>query len=169
MSFNPATEQYIKVLLKLKAGDLGLLRLHAGQGIDQSLDAFDLFSGLWWPLRQKSPKAPRREVAWLIAKLFAFRPLPQSADDMLARQIAKCRPVSSPSKERFAEKFDRLLTLPLSAIEPDLQWALGLIESHGLKLDWAQLTDDLSLWERESTRCKWASQFLSIDERSLTC
>ena len=46
-----ATEQFIGVLTDLKTGELGLLRVHAGQGLDESVVGFDLFSGLWWPLR----------------------------------------------------------------------------------------------------------------------
>lgn len=160
-----ATEQYIDVLARLKAGDLGVLRLHAGKGIDESVDGFDLFAGIWWPLRQRSQRTPRREVAWLIAKLYAFRSLPQSPGDTLARQLRKCQ-LKSPSKERFVQRFDRMLSLPLSTIEPALQWALDLIDSNDLKLDWVKLTDELSIWERESTRKKWASQFLQLDERN---
>ena len=58
-----ATEQYIEVLTHLKSGDLGLLRTHSGQGLDETVGGFDLFAGLWWPLRQKNERAPRREVA----------------------------------------------------------------------------------------------------------
>jgi len=72
------TEQYIEYLTRMKAGELGLLRQHAGQGLDETVDGFDLFAGLWWPLRAKSERTPRREVAWLIAKLYAFRPIPRS-------------------------------------------------------------------------------------------
>ena len=53
-----------------------------------------------------------------------------------------------------------MLALPLTKIEPALRWALDLIAKKGLKLDWVELTDDLSLWERESTRLKWAEEFL---------
>jgi hypothetical protein len=65
-----ATEQYIDVLTRLKTGELGLLRTHAGQGLDESVDGFDLFSGLWWPLRRKNERAPRRPVAWLIVPVY---------------------------------------------------------------------------------------------------
>ena len=68
-----ATEQFIDVLKTLKAGDRKLLRTHAGLGLDQSVQGFDLFAGIWWPLRQNSSKAPRREVAWLVAKIHRLR------------------------------------------------------------------------------------------------
>lgn len=165
------TEQYINNLAKLKAGELGLLRTHAGQGLDETVDGFDLFSGLWWPLRKKNEKAPRRAVAWLIAKLYAFRPIPpsQSPDETLARQLGRCRPVKDSEKGRFTQRFDRMLTLPLGKIEPDMRWALELLSSKGLKLDWIKLTDDLSFWERESTRLKWAEDFLKSLEGGKSC
>ena len=154
---------------RLKSGELGLLRTHAGQGLDESVEGFDLFAGLWWPLRQKNERAPRREVAWLIAKLYAFRPIPQSPGDTLARQLRQCQPNMDPAKKRFRQRFDRMLTLPIDRIEPALQWALGRIASSIGQLDWVRLTDDLSIWERETTRLRWAEQYLKTDERVRTC
>lgn len=155
-----ATEQYIEYLTRMKSGELGLLRQHAGQGLDETVDGFDLFAGLWWPLRAKSERTPRREVAWLIAKLYACRPIPQAPGEMLAGQLSRCQPNKGPEKERFTQKFDRMLTQPLGKIEPDLRWALALLASKNLKLDWVKLTNDLSIWERESKRLEWANQFL---------
>lgn len=164
-----ATEQYIDVLTRLKKGELSLLRTHAGQGLDESVDGFDLFSGLWWPLRQKNERAPRREVAWLIAKLYAFCPILQSSGDTLARQLRKRQPTEERERKRCRQKFDEMLLLPLDQVEPALRWALDLVASRDLKLDWVKLTDDLSIWERESTRLKWAEQFLGTDERGQSC
>lgn len=155
-----ATEQYIEVLSELKSGDLGLLRTHAGQGLDETVNGFDLFAGLWWPLRQKNQRAPRREVAWLVAKLFAAYPIQQSTGRTLARQLRAVQPVKGSERVRFEQRLDRMLTLPLQDIETSLLWALDLIASKDLSLDWVQLTDDLSIWERESTRLKWAKQYL---------
>lgn len=160
-----ATEQFIEVLTDLKKGDLGLLRTHAGQGLDESVDGFDLFAGLWWPLRQKNQRAPRREVAWMIAKLFAYCPIKQAErteGEELAGQLRKCQPNEEKERKRFQQKFDRMLLLPLDQIEPALRWALDRIASRNLKLDWVKLTDDLSIWKRETTRLKWAEQFLKI-------
>jgi CRISPR type I-E-associated protein CasB/Cse2 len=164
-----ATEQYIDVLTSLKTGDLGLLRTHACQGLDESVGGFDLFTGLWWPLRQRNERAPRREVAWLIAKLYAFRPIPHSQGDYLARQLRRCQPNEEQARKRYQKRFDRMLILPVGHIEPALQWALDSVASNSPRLDWVKLTDDLSIWERESIRLKWAEQFLQIDERSESC
>lgn len=157
-----ATEQYLNVLTNLKTGELGLLRTHAGQYLDETVDGFDLFTGLWWPLRAKSAGAPHREVAWLIAKLYAVRPIEHSPGETLACQLRRCQPNEEKARDRFRQKFDEMLTLPLVKIEPALRWALDLIASKGMKLDWVKLTDDLSIWEDESTRLKWAEDFLGL-------
>lgn len=163
------TEQYIQVVTQMKIGEIGLLRSHGGHGLDQSVDGFDLFTGLWWPLRQKNERAPRREVAWLIAKLYAFRPMPHSPGDFLARQLRRCQPSQEPARQRHQKLFDLMLLLPVARIEPALQWALNWVSSNRLGLDWVRLTDDLSIWELERTRIQWAEQFLQTDERKRTC
>lgn len=165
-----ATEQYINVLTCLKSGDLGLLRTHAGKGLDNTVGGFDLFAGLWWPLRQKNERAPRREVAWLVAKLYAACPIPPFPGKTLARQLRKCRPSSPGEQEHFEQRFDRMLALSVAEIEPALWWALDLVSStREPGLDWVKLTNDLSLWERESTRLQWAEQFLNVEKGEKSC
>ncbi|MCY2952890.1 MAG: type I-E CRISPR-associated protein Cse2/CasB [Planctomycetota bacterium] len=158
-----ATGQFIQTLEGLKPGDLGQLRKHAGLALDESVDGFDLFAGLWWPLREKNQKAPRREVAWLIAKLYAFCPMPQSGGATLASQLGSLKGTDERAAKRRQQKFDELLSLPLSQIEPALHWALMLIAENGKVLDWVRLTDELSIWEREEIRLKWAKQYLRIE------
>ena len=155
-----ATEKYIQVLSSLQNGDLSLLRSHAGCSLYESVDAFDLFAGLWWPLRQKDPKTPRRGAAWLIAKLYAYCPIEQDAGALLAVQLARCRVKDNREANRRRRKFDELLMLPFDRIEPALQWALDTITSSELKLDWVRLTDDLSIWRRPNKRRQWAEQYL---------
>jgi CRISPR type I-E-associated protein CasB/Cse2 len=158
------TEQYVEVLTHLKSGERSLLRQRSGQRLNESVDGFDLFAGLWWPLRANNQNAPRRAVAWLIAKLYAFRPVEHSPGQTLAWQLGRCQPGEKIARERFQQKFDRMLILPLDNIEPALRWGLDLLNSSGLKLDWAALTNDLSIWERESTRLKWAGEFLEYSK-----
>ena len=59
--------------------------------------------------------------------------------------------------------------LPLEQIEPALQWALGQIVPTAGRVDWVTLTNDLWRWEHESTRLKWAEQFLGDNERGQSC
>jgi CRISPR type I-E-associated protein CasB/Cse2 len=154
------TEKFIRTLSGLKTGEMGLLRTHAGQGLDESVRGFDLFTGLWWPLRKDSPRAPRRGAAWLIAKLYAFCPIEHSPSDALASQMRRCEPSEEQARRRFRGKFDKMLSLPLDKIEPAVRWALDQIASAGLKLDWVQLTEDLCLWQRQTTRLEWAEEFV---------
>jgi CRISPR type I-E-associated protein CasB/Cse2 len=164
---NP-TEEFVSILTNLKPGDLGLLRIHAGRGLDETVDGFDLFTGLWWPIRAHNQRAPRRDVSWLVAKLYAFRPTPHSAGRTLASQLGSLRPAKGIDhgrrRKEYDNRFDSLLSLPLRKIEPALQWPLHLLASRNLSLDWAELTDDLSLWDRESKRLKWANEFLQSSE-----
>ncbi|MBI1785434.1 type I-E CRISPR-associated protein Cse2/CasB [Candidatus Sumerlaeota bacterium] len=155
-----ATEEYIQRLGTLKAGELGLLRTHAGQGLDESVEGFDLFAGLWWPLREKNQRAPRREVAWLIAKLYASCPAPHAPGDLLPLQLGRLHPLDDRERARYRQRFDRMLLLPLGKLERPLQWGIDHVRSSKRKLDWVKLTDDLSYWEHESKRLEWAKQFL---------
>jgi CRISPR type I-E-associated protein CasB/Cse2 len=156
------TEQFIQTLQSLKPGDMSQLRGHSGLPLDQSVPGFDLFAGLWWPLREKTQRAPRREVAWLVAKLYAFRPLPHSPGATLAGQLGGMSPADDRARDRHQQRFDELLLLPLAQIERALQWALMVIADSGKGLDWVRLTNELSVWEREDTRLKWSNEFLGI-------
>ena len=164
-----ATEDYIRILTQIKSGELSLLRTHAGQGLDESVDGFDLFTGLWWPLREKNARAPRRSVAWLVAKVYAATPLQHSAGETLARQLRRFEPSGEQDQMKFRRRFDDLLRHPLDDIEQPLRWAVDILSHGSGRLDWVKLTDDLSIWERESTRLRWAEEFLGIDERKTSC
>ncbi|GMV38187.1 MAG: hypothetical protein AMXMBFR61_26950 [Fimbriimonadales bacterium] len=153
------TEQYIRALVSMSAGDRSLLRTVAGKGLDECVEGFDLFTGLWWPLRNQTQHVPRREVSWLVAKLVAAYTLPHQPGATLPKQLHACRPAQRP--EQFDHRFDAILMLPLRDLEPHLRWALRVIASRGLSLDWVQLTDDLSVWEQRKTRLKWAHQFIA--------
>jgi len=165
---NPATIEYIKVLENLKSGDLGLLRTHAGQGLDESVDGFDLFAGLWWPLRNENPRTPRRSVAWLIAKLHAAFPIRREEGKELAVKLRTCEP-SKPedARRQFRQKFDALLRSEIRQMEPFLRWALQEI-SHlqNPSIDWVKLTDDLSGWHQESKRREWATHYLYRSDKN---
>jgi CRISPR type I-E-associated protein CasB/Cse2 len=156
-----SSEDYIANLSRLKPGELALLRSHLGQSLGTSVAAFDLFTGVWWPLRQKSQHAPQREIAWLIAKLFAFAPIQHEKGRHLASQLRLCQPLGTTAPQRFQARFDRLLMTPIEEVESPLVWALKVVASSRMTLDWVALTDDLSTWEERSTRMQWAKQFLN--------
>lgn len=152
-----STAHFVKRLKDLKEGERSRLRSLAGRPLDARLDGFDLFTGLWWPLRATNKAAPRRETSWLVAKLFgAFGsavphvvPEGQPTGPALPAVLGVCEPrrthcsdaapLNSPPPERepaksefiaarkFRTRFDALLCSPLPALEPHLRWALGEI------------------------------------------
>jgi hypothetical protein len=149
------TVEFINRLENLKEGERSRLRRLAGQPLNKTLQGFDLFTGLWWPLRHDSPVAPRRETSWLVAKLYGTFPIPHVRLDLpserptLARLLGRCeRPhpacahaallsSATPDREpargqfiaarRHRRRFDAMLQAPLSALEPHLRWALDTI------------------------------------------
>jgi CRISPR type I-E-associated protein CasB/Cse2 len=163
------TQSYIKALTKLKDGDRGRLRALAGLPLDETVAGFDLFAGLWWPIRQSKDgrKVPRREVAWLVAKLFGRRPLDNVPHATLARQLSRCKSNKDPTqreqyRRQLEARFDKLLSLPVGQLEPHLEWALGEIQklSSGAGVDWVRLTDDLSGWHQDNVRQRWVNEYL---------
>jgi hypothetical protein len=159
------TDAYIRQLDALECGHRKLLRVHALSRLDRSVEAFDLFSGLWWPLRQKSPRVPRREVSWLVAKLFGAFPLPHRRGKLFAAVLGSTvRALATDDRQRqsLERRFDQLLLTPLARIEPHLRWALAWLQAQGagsIAIDWVELTDSLSKWEQPQTRIEWAKLF----------
>lgn len=169
------TLRFIERLENLKEGERSRLRRLAGQPLDKTLQGFDLFTGLWWPLRQQSPVAPRRETSWLVAKLYARFPIPHTQGQTLASLVGRLEPRHERNQPRFRQRFDALLCSALSGVEPHLGWALDVIAEAGGKkqlsgagVDWVQLLDDLSIWDRggehrreRDVRDIWAEQYLN--------
>ncbi|MCC6909093.1 MAG: type I-E CRISPR-associated protein Cse2/CasB [Phycisphaerales bacterium] len=179
---------FIQRLEGLKAGERSRLRSLAGMPLDARLDGFDLFTGLWWPLRATNKAAPRRETSWLVAKLHGafgsavphFVPTGERQGRALPAILGVCEPYDPPdckAHERFRTRFDALLCSPLPAIEPHLRWALDVVAkacdgrvpyANGVKgIDWARLLDDLSIWDRgeaharrRDVRDEWAEAYL---------
>jgi CRISPR type I-E-associated protein CasB/Cse2 len=171
-------EKFVLRLQGLKEGERSRLRRAAGMPLHTTVMGFDLFTGLWWPLRDKSPSAPRRETSWLVAKLFGDCPIPHvrppdsASRPSLQRVLGHCEPYENYSRNRFRRRFDLLLLTNLTEIEVHLQWALRVADSAVSRgrfpgIDWAQLIDDLSIWDRGLTRGRrhdirdiWAEEYL---------
>ncbi len=158
-----STAQFIKRIAELKSGDLGRLRQLRGCELHENLDGFDLFTGLWWTLRKNSPRAPRREIAWLVTKLYAQFPFSQEDGLTLPAILGHIYRTLSTQKEKrtFAKRTDAILQAQANQLEHPLSWALQMLALHGYaSLDWIQLTDDLSVWH-EIVRQRWAEAFLT--------
>src|SRR5262249_26684176 len=127
------TEEFIAKLEALKEGERSRLRQLAGKPLDETLAGFDLFTGLWWPLRQRSPRAPRRETGWLVAKLYGGFPVPHVCPEQLGPRptlawlLGQLEPSDEHGMPRFRRRFDALLCSSLSSLEPHLRWALSVI------------------------------------------
>jgi len=204
------TVEYIKKLKDLQEGERSRLRRLAGQPLHASLQGFDLFTGLWWPLRHAGPDAPRRDTSWLVAKLFCsvdvsdLRAEKKTSGFTLPALLGLCEPPrpaclhaapltsSPPDREpakgqfiaarTFRRRYDALLCSPLEGVEPHLRWALDEVAkavvgrvpyATGIKgNDWAQLLDDLSIWDRgeqhrlhRDVRDIWAEVYLKQADR----
>ena len=177
------TAEYIKRLSELEEGERSRLRRLAGKPLDATLQGFDLFTGLWWPLRANSPKIPRREPSWLVAKLFcAFRVphvlLESGPGPSLPGVMGRCEPHDEERRKRFRTRFDALLCTSLSSLEPHLRWALAEVEKavdgrvpHAGDVkgfDWVILLEDLSIWDpgeehrrERDVRDIWAELYLN--------
>lgn len=178
------TEQFIRKLEGLQEGERSRLRRLAGQPLDATLPGFDLFTGLWWPLRNLSPRAPERRSAWLIAKLHSAVPVPhvrgEKAGPSLAHMVGGCEPpfTDRAAQARFRARFDALLCSPLSRVETHLHWALSVVAEAVEKrqcagLDWAQLLNDVWIWDRgadprgkRDIRDIWAEDYLDAADRT---
>lgn len=178
------TAKFIRRLEALKEGERSRLRRLAGKSLDETLEGFDLFTGLWWPLRQKSQAAPRRETSWLVAKLYGAFPIPHvrpekpSPIPTLSRILGQCEPHDEHERRRFRTRFDALLCSLLSALEPHLCWALSVVAGAVEKkrcpgLDWVELLNNLSIWDRgeehrrdRDIRDMWAKDYLDAVHQS---
>lgn len=162
--------------VKTGVGGLTTVRLAPGLNLDQDIAAFDIFTGVWWLIHQKSHQdhrqkrhqAPRRKVAWLVTKLIAAYPIFHRKDQFLFLQLGiRERKLKEDDRDRFRRRINQILTARLDQLEPHLHWAIGQIKelSPSPSLDWVQLTDDLSIWDQGfhyyDIRQKWAYQYLS--------
>src|SRR5262249_11137784 len=90
----------------------------------------------------------------------------------LACVLGRCEPGDEHGQRRFRARFDALLCAPLPDLEPHLRWALsevrGAVKAGTVSgLDWVQLLDELSIWDRgeehrrnRDVRDIWAEEYL---------
>ena len=169
------TAAFIKRLEDIEEGERSRLRRLAGKPLDETLQGFDLFTGLWWPIRQRSPFAPRRETSWIVAKLYGAFPITHVQGQTVASLLGRLEPQDGRERHKrpHFRRFDALLCSSLLGIEPHLRWAMksvtdAIATQRASGLDWAQLLDDLSIWDRgeenrrnRDVRDIWAEQYLN--------
>lgn len=182
------TAAFIKRLEALQEGERSRLRRLAGQPLGHTLEGFDLFTGLWWPLRATNERTPQRDLSWLTSKLFGASTVPHVRPESgvgpsLPAVLGRCEPTDPPdykARDRFRKRFDTVICSTVSDIEPRLNWALDEI-AHAVKgrtphakgvtgIDWALLLDDLSLWDKEfNTADTWQKSRLNAHEHRVHC
>jgi len=107
-------QEFVHRLEALKGGDKGLLRGLRGSRLDDRLRGFDLFTGIWWTIRQKNAGAPRREPAWLVVKLFSCNPIPSADGEAFPVLLARL----SKTDSSVQREFDAMIGLSLDLLEP---------------------------------------------------
>lgn len=176
---NP-TKRFIEKLELMSKAEQSILCNHSNLPINHSLNGFDIFTGLWWPLRQKYQNTPRRDVSWLIAKLYAKYPIKHAQKDFnsFAKLLGKNKPKEN-DWTKFKNHFDSILNSSLDNIEYHISWGLSILyiaakKNKNITLNWVQLIDDLSIWDRGKEHRKkiqiqveWAKQFLSINDSKI--
>lgn len=182
------TVAFVNKLEDLKEGDRSRLRRLAGQPLDKTLQGFDLFTGLWWPLRATNERTPRRELSWLVAKLFGASCIPHVRPELglgpsFPAVLVRCEPYDPPeyrARNSFRRRFDAVICSSLPDIEIHMHWGLGEIAravtgrvpqaGNVAGIDWALLLDDLSLWDKEfNLDDPWQKSRLKAHERFVHC
>jgi hypothetical protein len=63
--------KFVRLAAELDAASWAVVEQAANKALDHSPAAFDIFTGLYWPLRNKDRTLPSRNAAWLALKLMA--------------------------------------------------------------------------------------------------
>jgi hypothetical protein len=157
------TDAYIQRLTKLGPADLSLLRSLADQPLHAQLAGFDLFTGLWWPLREKNVRVPDRASAWLVAKLCAWNPQRNETVPLLAAW-QRLAPHDEHGRARAQARAAQVLALDHAQLEPVLRAMVQTLARAEKGIAWATLLDDLRDWNNATAdvRQRWAEQWLSI-------
>jgi len=83
--------KFVRLCSRLDSASWAILEQAANKPLNHSPAAFDIFTGLYWPLRQKDKTTPSRNAAWLALKLMAtagaLRPTPAGGSYELWRDL----------------------------------------------------------------------------------
>ncbi len=74
---------FVRAATTLDSGAWGVLTSAAHRSMEEGTEAFDIFTGLHWPLRNRYKSLPSRQAAWMVLKLMAsagkYRPMSGAA------------------------------------------------------------------------------------------
>ena len=80
---------FVTALEKLGPDSLSLLRRSTGLSLAESVAAFDLFTAIFWPLRERY-RGLSRQASWRVATLYPWHPQSYGTGDLglcLARLV----------------------------------------------------------------------------------
>lgn len=164
----------------VKNGELALLRSQAQRDLATSVLAYDLFTGLWWPLRRNDPRVPERASAWQLIKLYSFIPVAQdpSPSRRLAEHLRRLWKAASDERERarLGRRYDQLFASRHGELEARLREALLMVVNAKRRegalpaLDWEELLESLRTTEWPQRRNAWMATIVrqSPDKASKT-
>ena len=146
----PGAVRFVKAASRvLTHGDWSVLSEAAYKGMQESPAAFDVLTGLLWPLRNATRGLPSRNVAWLVLKLMSSVPasartLHDDATFSPLRDLPKREGGQKPKDGRA--RFHYPVSFPAGhRLESELRGAIASnIKSRSAgPIDWATLCHDL--------------------------
>jgi hypothetical protein len=146
-----ASWPFLRETRRLSGVDWGILSRAANTTMDQSPEAFDLFSGLYWRVRNRGRSLPSRQSLWLVLKLMAAAPAPyrevESDPDFNPLRELPQYQAKAPEDRRKGVLREYPRALPRgAALETQLREAIRkhLTLSKPTSIAWADLCDQLN-------------------------
>lgn len=163
-------ELFVTALEKLGPDALSLLRRSTGFSLAESVTAFDLFTEIYWPLRERHRGLSRR-TCWQVATLYPWHPQPRGTSD-LGLSLARLAPLGyrdtdRREREREERRFETLLAAAHTALDAALHDAVRRLARRQIPIDWRQLMEDLTAWQSPDhvTQTKWAASYHNFTTR----
>ena len=154
--------QFVNRLRDLGAADLSLLRKVTMESPGKNVQAFDLFTEIFWDLR-KSHKFLERESCWLVSTLYPWNTLNSrgTAITNLGEAMRKALGNDERARHRAVQRFGRMLVLERGNLAATLADALRELRRRRIGVSWPHMLQDLSHWNDEDRHVQrgWALGF----------
>ena len=153
-------EQFIHELRRLTPSERSLLRRSGGSLLSRDVQAFDLFTSIYWRLDRRGLD---KRWLWLVMTLYPWNPLPD-AQGCFGDAWSKARPVDAEARRRHDQRLDAILSSDPPTLDAMLLDAVRVLERRKVAIAWEQLTHDLHRWCDASAgvRRRWANRYLAV-------